>query len=313
MVGGLYRGLGITSAITTEAVQRVTTHGFLTGRLIMATKTAVPNPTTALPAIRAERYRIRFDNPQQAALCAQIAGACRYVWNHMLADCQWRYRMWKMYRIGPKPSASFLTLGKRFTVLRHDPAHAWLKVTYRAVRYALQYLANAYTRSFDIADAGLPHFKSRYRSTDGFTIPEAVRLDGTRLYIPKVGWVRLAGNQGRYGGCPAKQVRLLKEGDERHPKWYAHVFHEVPAGRLPPPAATGALGLDRYVGQATGSDGRVYVVPDTFNLEANIKRKQRKANKARERSRRSGQPLSNRTGASAGNCPSCAASRNASG
>ncbi len=48
----------------------------------------------------------------------------------------------------------------------------------------------------------------------GFTIPDSVRLDGTRLYVPKVGWVRLAGNHGRYLGCLAKQVRLRKEGDE---------------------------------------------------------------------------------------------------
>ncbi|MCE2468322.1 MAG: hypothetical protein J4G06_09960, partial [Caldilineaceae bacterium] len=120
-------------------------------------------------------------------------------------------------------------------------------------------------RSFDSAEAGLPHFKSRHRTTPGFTIPQAVRL---------------AGNHGRYLGCPAKQVRLLKEGTERHPRWYAHVFHEVPADRLPP-AATGALGVDRNVGQATDSDGHVYALPDTSNLDANIKRKQRKADKAR--------------------------------
>ncbi|MCY4522606.1 MAG: transposase, partial [Caldilineaceae bacterium] len=272
-----------------------TLHGFLTGRLQMPTRTATSDSTTPASVIRAERYRVRFDSPMQAALCAQIAGACRYVWNHMLADCQGRYRMWKAYRIGPRPSVSFFTLGKRFTALRHDPDHAWLKaLPFHAVRYTLKYLADAYTRAFDSTDAGLPHFKSRHRTTPGFTLPDNVRLDGTRLYIPKVGWVRLAGNQGRYLGCPAKQVRLLKEGDARHPRWYAHVFHEVPADRLPPPAATGALGVDRNVGQATDSDGRVYAVPDTANLEANIKRKQRKADKARERSRRNGQPLSHR-------------------
>ena len=52
----------------------------------MTTRTAAPDPTAPSPVIRAERYRVRFDNPAQAALCTQIAGACRYVWNHMLAD-----------------------------------------------------------------------------------------------------------------------------------------------------------------------------------------------------------------------------------
>ena len=245
--------------------------------------------------LRAEWYRVRFDSAMQAALCVRIAGACRCVRDHMPADCQGRCRMGKMYRIGPKPSVSFFPLGPRFTVLRNDPAHAWLQAYQAAVvRYALKYLADAYARSFDSAEAGLPRFKSRHRTTPGFTIPQAVRLDGTRLHIPKVGWVRLSGNHGRYPGCPAQQVWLLKEGTERHPRWYAHVFHEVPADRVRPPAATGALGVDRNVGQATDSDGRVYALPDTANLDANIKRKQRKADKARERSRRNGQPLSNR-------------------
>ena len=261
----------------------------------MATRTVVPASTTEPPVLRAERYRVRFDSAMQAALCARITGACRYVRDHMPADCQWRHRMGKMYRIGPKPSVSFFPLGQRFTVLRNDPAHAWL-LTYPAavVRYALKYLADAYARSFASAETGLPRFKSRHRTTPGFTIPQAVRMDGTRLHIPKAGWVRLSGNHGRYLGYPAKQVRLLKEGTERHPRWYAYVFHEVPADRLPAPAATGALGVDRNVGQATDSNGRVYALPDTANLDTNIKRKQRKADKARERSRLNGQPLSNR-------------------
>ena len=280
----------MASAIVTKAVSAVTLHGFLTDRLQMPTRTAAPDPTAPSPVIRAERCRVRFDSPAQAVRCAQIAGACRYQWNHVLADCERRYRLWKAYRIGPKPSVSFFTLDQRLTALRNDPDYAWLKaLPYAAVRYTLKYLAEAYKRFLaDPANEGKPRFKSRHRTTPGFTLPDHVRLDGTRLYIPKVGWVRLAGNQGRYLGCPAKQVRLRKEGDERHPQWHVHVFHEVPADRGPVGADDGALGLSRVAGQATHRDGRVYAVPGTSKLEANIKRKERKVAKARERSRKSG-------------------------
>ncbi len=64
----------------TEAVRAETLHGFLTGRLQMPTRTATSDSTTPASVIRAERYRVRFDSPMQAALCAQIAGACRCVW-----------------------------------------------------------------------------------------------------------------------------------------------------------------------------------------------------------------------------------------
>ena len=61
-----------------------------------------------------------------------------------------------------------------------------------------------------------------------------MHTDGTRLYVPKVGWVRLSGI-GQFLGCRPKQVRVLKEGTERHPKGYAHVFYEVLAYRVKPP------------------------------------------------------------------------------
>ena len=214
--------------------------------------------------------------------------------------------MWKDYQIGPKPSVSFLTLGQRFTVLRHDPALAWLQAYPAAVvRYALKYLADAYMRSFDSAEAGLPHFKSRHRTTPGFTIPDNVRMDGTRLYIPKVGWVRLAGNQGRYLGCRPKQVRILKEGDERHTQWYAHVFHEVPTDRMPPPALTGALGLDR--------NGRVYAVSDTSNWRPTSSARNARWPRPESAPGSQANPCPIVPGASAGNCPSCIAKRNAGG
>ncbi len=87
---------------------------------------------------------------------------------------------------------------------------------------------------------------------------------------------------------------MLNEGTDRHPKWYANVVYEVPVAQLKPTADDGELGVDHNVRQATDSDGEVYAQPDTSKLDANIKRKQRRAAKARERSRQSGKPLSNR-------------------
>ena len=304
----------------------------------MATRTATPKSKTT--EVRIEQYRVRFDRRSQAALCAQIAGACRLVWNILLADCERRYRLARAYgqwtdfppEDRPDLSTSFFTLGQRFTDLRSRPDAAWVRsflrspwgrryadmdlswlrdLPYAPVRYTLKYLADAYTHfhaAWDVAAAqgkalgvrksdgkpkGFPKYKRKFDKDDGFTIPDSVRMDGNRLHIPKVGWVRLEGS-GWYRGCKPKQVRIRKEGTEDHPKWYAYVFHEVPADQLKPPAWTGAVGVDRNVGQATDSDGEVYEVPDDPKLDANIKRKQRQADKARARSKANGQPMSNR-------------------
>ncbi len=274
--------------------------------------TAASPPTTESTVIRSERYRVHFDSAQQAALCARVAGANRYVWNHMLADCIFRWRMWRSYRIGPRPSVSFPTLCRRFTALRNEPEHAWLRALPAAeVRYTLKYLADAFARYFAADKAAkargetlprrrsdgqplmFPRFKSRHGRTPGFTIPDRVRLDGARLHIPKVGWVRLQGS-GLYRGCQPKQVRVLKEGTEDHPKWYAHVFHEVPVDRLKPPAGTGAVGVDRNVGQATDSTGEVYEVPDDPQLDGKIKRKQRALSRKQGWGPQDRRPKSNR-------------------
>ena len=307
----------------------------------MTTRTANPKSKAKPPVeVRAERYRIRFDKRAQAALCAQIAGACRLVWNLLLADCERRYRLRREYREGtalegmnpPDTSVSFFTLGKRFTDIRSRPGTPWVRsflgspwgrryrdtdlswlqdMPYAPLRYTAKYLADAYksffkawaaakaegkslgVRKSDGKPKGFPKYRKKFDRDDGFTIPDNVRMDGDRLHIPKVGWVRLEGS-GLYREHQPKQVRILKEGTEDHPKWYAYVFHEVPAELLKQPAWTGAIGVDRNVGQATDSDNEMYEVPDDPKLDAKIKRKQRRADKARARSKASGKPMSNR-------------------
>ena len=297
----------------------------------MATRTADPHSTIE---IRAERYRIRFDRRAQAARCAQIAGACRLVWNILLADCERRYCLRRSFGkgFGIDTSVSFFTLGQRFTDLRSRREETWDRVfmgtpwgrryrgmdlswlsdmPYAPLRYTAKYLADAHTRFFkahaeakargralgvrksDGKPKGSPKYRSKFDRDDGFTIPDSVRVDGDRLHIPKVGWVRLEGS-GLYRDHKPKQVRILKEGTEDHPKWYAHVFHEVPADQLKQPAWTGAIGVDRNVGQATDSHNEVYAVPDDPKLEGKIKRKQRELSRKQGWGPKDKRPKSNR-------------------
>ncbi len=255
------------------------------------------HPTTEAPETvhRTVRLRLYPGDAATGILLTAIAGACRHVWNHMLADQERRYRLWQAYKIGPKPVPTFFTLGRRFTQLRHDPDHAWLKdYPFACVRYSLKYLADAYQRyRKDPQTEGKPRFKAKHFTVPAFTIPEAVRMDGDRLHVPKVGWLRLAGSNP-YAGCQPLTVRVRREGTEPHPKWYAHVCYEVPAEQVKQPAPDGALGLDRNVGQATDNEGTVYALPDTDPLDANIKRKQRELSRKQGWGPKDKRPKSNR-------------------
>ena len=221
-------------------------------------------------------------------MCAQTAGANRFIWNLFLANNNWHYRVcrkargygqWTDFPAGQRPlavdpSRTWPSMYKRFARIRGgtydrefraflappegavyaDQDLSWLRDLPNApVRHVLKYLDAAYRR-FHKAHAAakaegrfLPRRKSpRGRKADGFTIPDKVRMEGHRLHIPRLGWVRLErGANHPYRGCAPKTVRLLKEGTDRHPKWYATVVYAVPVTRLQPPAADGELGVDR--------------------------------------------------------------------
>ena len=100
--------------------------------------------------LRTVRLRLYPGDAATGILPTAIAGACRHVWNHLPADQERRYLLWKAYRIGSQPVPVCFTLYKRFTVLCHDPDHAWLKDhPFACVRHSLKYLGDAYTRHFN--------------------------------------------------------------------------------------------------------------------------------------------------------------------
>ena len=84
----------------------------------------------------------------------------------------------------------------------------------------------------------------------------------------------------------------------------------MPPSRVKPSCATGKLGLDRNVGQATDSGGALYRKTDQVALQAKIRRKQRHLARKRRgsvrqtRLRRRGQHIrANDTPKSAGRWP----------
>ena len=80
-----------------------------------------PQPETVNRVLRVRRYR---GTAAHGRYLEQLAGACRFAWNGVLAGHQQDYRCWRAYgRLGKGPgSPTFFTLGKRFTKLRDAPA-----------------------------------------------------------------------------------------------------------------------------------------------------------------------------------------------
>ena len=205
----------------------------------------------------------------------QIAGACRFVWNHFreknLNDCQ-KFRNGK----GKKPFASFFSLSVEFTKLRQETV--WLQeLPFAPVRYTLKYFADALKEATQ-GKKGFPKPRSRNRTVPSFTLPDTNNFEVknrrgkySMLRITKVGWVKLT----RRGGNPyedgiPKQVVLRHDGY----RWRAFVFYEVEVDKRPDDGEI--LGVDMNVHQVATSDGHFYFLPDLKKKEARRKRYQRR-------------------------------------
>ena len=138
--------------------------------------------------ILGQRIRLAPSNVQ-ATFLTRCAGAARRVWNVGLDRWQ------KMYEAGEKPNWRILSAEIN---TRKDTDLAWLRELPWAVpNNALRDLGNAFSHFFRRVKAGdgkpgYPHFKKKGRCKEGFAIEgRALKFDGRKAKVPKLGWVRI--------------------------------------------------------------------------------------------------------------------------
>lgn len=225
--------------------------------------------------IRSVEFVVLPTSRVKAKKMFQIAGACRFVWNHFRNNNLEEYQKFKNSK-GDTPSVSYFSLGVEFTKLRHKTA--WLQeLPANPVKYTLRYFADALGQAIQ-GRKGFPKPRSRKKTVPCFTLPDTNNFEiknyGGRyafLRIIKVGWVKLV----RGGGNPhedgvAKQVVLRHDGR----RWRAFVFYEVEVERRLDDSEV--LGVDMNIGQIATSDGRFYFLPDLEKKERRRRKYQRR-------------------------------------
>ncbi len=137
-------------------------------------------------------------------------------------------------------------------------------------RYTMKHLAEAYKRYF--AGAGFPDGKRKYKDTPQFTVPQDIKIKGQKIYIPKIGWARLTG-QNPYADCQPKQAMFKYEARDG----YVSILYAVPDPRPARPAnPMHPVGIDRNVGQVALSTEVMYALPGLAKRDAKLHRRQRK-------------------------------------
>ena len=228
-----------------------------------------------LEEIRTVEFVVLPATRAKARKMFQIAGACRYVWNHFREKNLADYQAFNNGK-GQRPNISYFSLGVEFTKLRHETD--WLQeLPANPIKHTLKYFADALKEAM-AGKKGFPKPRSRNRHAPGFTLPgkENFRIKNidkkySLLLIPKIGWVKMT----RRGGNPwedgvPKQVVLRHDGH----RWRAFVSYEVEVEKRPDDGEI--LGVDMNTRQVATSDGHFYFLPDLKKKEARRKRYQRR-------------------------------------
>jgi len=134
----------------------------------------------------------------QGEALLRMAGARRFVWNWGLARRKEAYAA----------TGKGLTYNQQATelaALKKKPETAWLReADSQLLQQALKDLDRAY-QAFFSKRAGFPRFKSKKRDEPRFRIPQRVKVEDSKVYVPKVGWVRI--RQSQPVDCPQARRR----------------------------------------------------------------------------------------------------------
>lgn len=204
----------------------------------------------------------------------QFAGCCRFVWNKALALEKETYEETGK-RIGYNSLAGMLRDWKdEETTTFLSECHS------QVLQQALKDLDRAYVNFFQ-KRAKLPRFKkkgmhSSFRYPQGFKLDEA----NSRIYLPKIGWVRYR-NSRKIQGIPKQMAVSLRAGS-----WCVSIQTEREVADPIHPSDI-SIGIDMGITNfATCSDGTVIVPLHSFRKhEKKLAKEQRKLSRKKKFSR----------------------------
>jgi putative transposase len=181
-------------------------------------------------------HRIRLDpNNVQATHLARAAGTARFAFNWALAEWQKQYAAWKSDPSLPKPSEA--ALRRQLNAIKREQFPWMLVVTKNAPQLAIMQLGRAF-ENFFAKRAAYPTFRRKGRD-DRFSLTnDLFYLEGKRIRVPKLGWVRMR-EKLRFAGHIVSAAISRVAG-----YWYASITVDMPDLSLPPAETQSAVGVD---------------------------------------------------------------------
>ena len=156
--------------------------------------------------LKAQKVRLYPNKEQQQIISSQIGGA-RYVYNRALALRKYAYSKFGI-KVGK------FALINHITKLKKREKTSWLKeIDSQAIQQSIANMDKAYQHFFK--GAGYPKFKSRHHSRQSYQYPQRVKIEGNKVFLPKVGWVKCKGLRKEFVG-KIKTVTVSYEAYQYH-------------------------------------------------------------------------------------------------
>src|SRR5215207_7948085 len=177
------------------------------------------------------RFRMRPTKAQEAGLY-RMAGARRFVYN-------WSLARRKSYYAGHGRGISAKQLSSELTALKSEPDTLWLReADSQVLQQALRDVDRAFEAFFK-KRSRFPRLRSKKAGHFSFRIPQRVKVEGGRVYVPKLGWVRIRQSQEVEGKTKSATFKRDATGH-----WYVALTTEFEMPDIEPPAPENPVGVD---------------------------------------------------------------------
>jgi putative transposase len=177
------------------------------------------------------RFRMRPTKVQEAALY-RMAGARRFIYN-------WALDRRKGYYAEHGRGISRKQLSSELTALKSEPDTLWLKeADAQMLQQALRDVERAFEAFFK-QRSRFPRFRSKKAGHFAFRIPQRVRIEDGRVYVPKIGSVRI--RQSREVEGRSKSATFKRDATGH---WYVSLTTEFRMPDAEPPAPAKPVGVD---------------------------------------------------------------------
>ena len=200
-------------------------------------------------------HRIALDlNNVQATYMSQAAGTARFAYNWALSEWKKQYEAWKQDNTLPKPSQE--ALRRQLNSIKRKEFPWMLEVTKNAPQMAIIQLGQAF-KNFFAGRSRYPKFRKKGRD-DRFTLTnDLISIDGCRIRIPRLGWVRMRESLRFTGKIMSATISRVAN------RWFVSITVDTEDNsHLPKAENQGTAGVDLGVSAlATLSTGEIISGP----------------------------------------------------